>query len=289
MAKETTDKFEVEVAFSNSREKFEHFRSRGSNILYDLQHIGSRAHSDKYEIIVKFKDDKEKWYNYFHKGEWVKSYTVKNVVSTDLGDKFEVEVVYKGQQKAFEKSFHAQNWTFEVTSKLLDSQTKNLGVVNPYGKKTTKSEEEVLGILKTYLVETLKNGGFTKKGTIAKVKDKNDFGVSIITGVEYFGEWSKKFVCIHLPKCKVGFAPVQDAQDKFVVYVSHPGSTSSWRSKVSWTNSSEDHGLPGRVVKTKLPGYRSYHSYEWKYKEYFLGDPNLDRTIIDFFKVIKEE
>lgn len=288
MAKETTDKFEIKTSFKSPIKKFEHFRHRGYQIIYQLSQTDSTAHSDSYELTLNFKDDTEKFDYYFCKGEWVTSFTAKIVNSTLLSDEFEVEVVYKGTKKDFVKSFHVLGGDIDVIQKCTSSTTKNLGVLSPYGKQVTKGEKEVLGILKSYIVTILQDAGFVKKNILTEVSTSNEFGVSVIGGENYFAIYDAKLVCIHTPTYKIGFVPVENAQDRFTIMVSYPMKPMYNKNSPLYKMTHEGFGLD-RITKINPTAHWMAASPKYTYSQFFLGDPNLNKILTEFFQTIKKK
>jgi hypothetical protein len=86
MAKETTDQFKVVVTFASAKDKFLHTMRNYAKQMTIAQ-TGSDVLFDNYTIRVGFKDDKAKWQDLFHSGEWVTSFTVKNVRKASIANR----------------------------------------------------------------------------------------------------------------------------------------------------------------------------------------------------------
>jgi hypothetical protein len=286
MAKETIDQFKVTVIYKSAKDKFLHLM-RNFNKEMVINQTGSDVLNDDYTLEIGFKDDKAKWCDLFHSGEWVTSYTVKNVKSDNLSDEFDVEVKSKGGKKPFEKSFHTQaGWgngkRFDHNVQLVSTKTKNLGVLNPYGKQVTKDEKDVLDIMRLYFIEAARNAGFTKASKIPEPHVKDQFTCSVIGG-DYFYDYKVRLVCIHLAGWKIGFTPIEGRMDYFKVQMAHPGQK-RWRAKKApyqpeYTN---DFTIPNRVRSKRDERWRT--NYTWN--ELFLGDPKLGETLTKFFKCV---
>jgi hypothetical protein len=288
MAKETTDVFDVVVKFASTSDKLEHML-RLFNKKMVVDQLDSWDLGDTFKIDLSFKDPKDKWNDFFGKGEWMKSYKITSHKSTPLTDEFTIEAKYKGRIKDFKKSFHSTGYNkFEVVATLVSSKTASLGVLNPYGKQVTKSQKEVLEIFKVYFTDVLKKAGFIKKSTIpTAASSKMDFQISVIGGATYHGMWNERLVCVHLASgWKVGILPKTGDEERFKVVISKPGVTYHRNKNPSYTVVLRDLGIPDRVTE-KVDPNRTYYKMK-VYKELFLGDPGIEKTMADFFKYLNQ-
>lgn len=271
MAKITTDKFIVRVLFSNAISKFRHMFQVGAFVISNccLDHVDSDEGSDTFSIKLNYNTDIEKFSKYFSKGKWVESFTAKSTDHKDLYDEFEVEVSYRGKKKKFEKTFHPSG-SFKIDHQLINSKTKDLGVLDPY-TDLTKNQEQVLGILKTYLVDVAKKAGLTKKDTIRSITKNGEFAVTRLKEIYPYFHDEAPLICIHLLRHKIGFIPIKNEQDRFKIVVSQESKSTSGYYHIIW----DDFGLPDRA---------SIFGFSHTYTKYFLGDPKLEGKLIKFFK-----
>jgi hypothetical protein len=279
MARETTDLYKIKVIFPSVKDKFMHtFRNFSKEL--ELEQTDSGMLSDNYTVQVGFKTIEQKFKDYFCKGEWVNSYTVMSTDSDALTDEFEVEVKSKGGAKKFEKSFHSQeswNGKFDVQYTLISTKTKDLGVLNPYGATSTKSEKEVLNLLRILTIEALRKAGFKKASKIQPNSVKDKFTASVIGGGDYFGDYDSKLVCVHLAGWKVGLTPITQKLDRFKVQIARPRRPSHYCKKPQYQPyHSLDFTIQDRVrvEKSKKTNF-GYSREKLIWRELFLGDPKI--------------
>ena len=291
MAKETIDLYKIKVIFPTVEDKFKHTLRNFSKEL-ELKHDDSGMLTDSYTVKVGFKTIEQKFKDLFCKGEWVNSYTVMSTDSDALSDEFEVEVKSKGGAKKFEKSFHSQegwNGTYEVQHTLVSTKTNDLGVLNPYGATVSKSEKDVLNILRILTIDSLRKVGFKKASKIQASSVKDKFTASVIGGENYFGDYESKLVCVHLAGWKIGLTPIPNKLDRFKVQVACPGAPNRWCKKANYQPyHTLDFTIQDRVrtIKVKTSSYGGYMQDKLVWRELFLGDPKIDDVLGELFKAV---
>lgn len=279
MAKQTTDKFKVKVEFNDALYRFKHMMRHFDKEL-NLTQVNHDPLTCTYKLDVGFKDDKKKWQDLFYSSQWVEEYEPKIINSTPLIDEFEVTVTYVGKQKPFEKSFESTG-RFTVTSSLISSKTKNLGVLNPYSKTLTDDNKQSMAILKMFFQDAMAKTGFIKKKSVSEVTSLKEYAITVL-GDRYFSHTEgERLVCIHLKNWKVGFCPFPNEMDQIKVLVSYP-KFSRWHKEPSYYNLQEDAIPELKRIARIIPHKYGYQQTE--YTKFFVGDPNLPDKIASWVK-----
>lgn len=289
MAKETTEKFNIRTIFTSPEDKIRHTWAscwRGGKIA-QLDHTGSDDLTDNWSIKLEFPNAATKFRNLFINGEWVKSSKITLLNSTPLTDEFEVEVTYKGGQKDFEKTFHKQGGKkIKYTYTLISSKTKNLGVLKPCGEKITDEHKETLNIMRLFFIEALKEAGLKRQNTIPKKKETGKFSIAVNNGGEHFYS-NSRVICVHLARWKLGFVPIKNEPEKFEIQLKAI-TYLNWKNEPRWND-----------VNPNLKSLQIYKTWEiindaiftgrkkFSHNRFFIGDPGLDKKLIEFFKEIE--